>query len=206
MQLSLQNIGKKYNQDWIFRKISMEFKHGEAYAILGSNGSGKSTLMQVISGKIIPSAGDIQYVHHGKVIPVEDIFRYLTFSTPYQELIEEYTVPEMLSFHCQLKPLFHDIDGKEFLEVLAFPRIKNKQIRYFSSGMKQRVKLALAILSDVPMLLLDEPCANLDQQGMRWYNDLIVNYRHDRLIFVCSNHQAEETAFCSEQLSVNDYK
>lgn len=206
MQISLNDIGKRYNRDWIFRKITMEFIAGEAYAILGTNGSGKSTLLQILSGKIIPTEGDVHYKMNGKDLSVEEVFRYLAFATPYQELIEEYTVSEMLHLHQQLKPLYNGIREKEFLEVLEFKRIKDKQIRYFSSGMKQRVKLALAILSDVPLVLLDEPCSNLDQQGVAWYHELIERYRGDRLFFVCSNHQEEETAFCTGAISVNDYK
>jgi ABC-type multidrug transport system ATPase subunit len=206
MQISLQQIGKKYNQDWIFRNIDYDFHSGESYAILGSNGSGKSTLLQIIAGKIVPTTGTITYGLRGHAIAVEDIFRYLGLSTPYQELIEEYTLAEMLKFHHRLKPLYQGIGELEFLDILAFPGIKNKQIRYFSSGMKQRLKLALAILSDVRLLLLDEPCANLDKQGIRWYNELIAGYGKERLILVCSNHQEEETGFCTKHLRIDDFR
>jgi len=206
MEIRLNNVGKRYNRDWIFRKIDTVFTAGQAYAILGSNGSGKSTLLQIISGRIIPSEGQLTYTLDGKPIAVEDVFRYLAFATPYQELIEEYTVAEMLHLHHQLKPLLPGIGVAEFLEILAFPRIKNKQIRYFSSGMKQRLKLALAILSDVPLVLLDEPCANLDQQGIAWYHELVARFRADRLFLVCSNHQEAETGFCSGAVTVTDFK
>ncbi|MEI6576170.1 MAG: ATP-binding cassette domain-containing protein [Bacteroidota bacterium] len=206
MQITLSNIGKKYNQDWIFRNINAGFTAGEAYAILGSNGSGKSTLLQIISGRVTQSSGLRAYSIAGVEVSEEDVFRHLTFATPYQELIEEYTVQEMLKLHQKLKPLFSGIGEKEFLDLLAFQRIKDKPIRYFSSGMKQRVKLAFAILSDVPLVLLDEPCSNLDQQGIAWYHALVEKYHENRLFIVCSNHVQEEIAFCTLKLNVNDYK
>ena len=206
MDISLGDIGKKYNQDWIFRGVNYTFHSGEAYAILGSNGSGKSTLLQIISGKVMPSKGSLEYHHNGKNIEVEKIFRYISLSTPYLELIEEYTLEEMYSLHASLKPMIAGTGFREFMEILAFKRVSGKAIRYFSSGMKQRVKLALALLTDAPVLLLDEPCANLDQQGMDWYNELIRQYAGNRLVIVCSNHQQEEIAFCRHRLNVNDYK
>jgi ABC-type multidrug transport system ATPase subunit len=206
MDISLRDIGKKYNQDWIFRGVNCDFHTGEAYAILGANGSGKSTLLQIISGKVMPSKGSLEYLHNGKNIDVEKIFRYIALSTPYLELIEEYTLEEMFSLHAHLKPMIAGAGLTEFLNTLDFKRVSGKAIRYFSSGMKQRVKLALALLTDTPILLLDEPCANLDQQGMDWYNALMSQYAVNRLVIVCSNHQQEEIAFCQHRLNVNDYK
>lgn len=206
MQIILNNIGKKFNRDWIFRGINITFNPSTASSILGTNGSGKSTLLQVISGKLTPTEGSIQYVHQDKEIDVEKLYRHISMASPYLELIEEYNLHEHFAFHSGLKPLLPGVNEKLFIEMLNFPRVQGKAIRYFSSGMKQRVKLALAFLSDSDLLLLDEPCANLDRQGMEWYAGLYEKYAGNRLVLVCSNHQNEEISFCTSALNVNDYK
>lgn len=206
MEIILDNIGKKFNRDWIFRGIHAEFRSGTATAILGTNGSGKSTLLQVISGKLSPTEGSLNYLNNGQKIEIESLYRHISMASPYLELIEEYTLDEHYQFHAGLKPLLSGVTVKLFLEILGFQRVQGKAIRYFSSGMKQRVKLALAFLSDSDLLLLDEPCANLDAQGMEWYAGLYEKYAGNRLVLVCSNHQSEEISFCSSTLNVNDYK
>ncbi|MHC1706985.1 MAG: ATP-binding cassette domain-containing protein [Bacteroidales bacterium] len=206
MKIELKNIGKKYNREWIFRGVDYIFESPGAYAILGNNGSGKSTLLQLISSRIVPADGTITYSINGNSIAVEQVYRHFSMAAPYQELLEEFTLPEMLEFHVSLKPLFKDISTKDFIQRIGYPRLEHKELRYYSSGMKQRLKLALAILSDVPVVLLDEPCSNLDRQGMTWYNDLVKECSENRLFIVCSNHQPEEISFCTSQLVVNDYK
>ncbi len=206
MKITLSDIGKKYNQEWIFRGIHFSFKAPGAYAVLGNNGSGKSTLLQVISGRVVPAAGSVHYTLNNKQLKVEEMFRHYAIAAPYQELIEEFTLPEMLEFHQVLKPFYPGIRVVDIIKKIGFPNLEHKQMRYYSSGMKQRVKLALAILSDVPLVLLDEPCSNLDKQGMEWYNQMVAEYSQGRLFIVCSNHQPEEIGFCGERLNVNEYK
>ena len=195
MKIELKNIGKKYNREWIFRGIDFTFESPGAYAILGNNGSGKSTLLQLISSRIIPASGKVLYSQHNQDIEDEQMYRYFSLAAPYQELLEEFTLPEMLDFHAKLKPLFSGISPANFIQRIGYPHLEHKQIRYYSSGMKQRVKLALAILSDVPLVLLDEPCSNLDRQGMHWYAGLVEEYSLNRLFIVSSNHQKEEISF-----------
>jgi len=206
MEITLENIGKKFNRDWIFRGIDAAFKPATATAILGANGSGKSTLLQVISGKLSPSEGRLNYIHNGQTVEIEKLYRHISMASPYLELIEEYNLHEHYQFHAGMKPVLAGVTEELFLELLGFQRVQGKAIRYFSSGMKQRVKLALAFLSQSDLLLLDEPCSNLDAQGMEWYAGLYEKYAGNRLVLVCSNNQEEEIAFCTATLNVNDYK
>lgn len=206
MNISLSAIGKRFNREWIFRKLDYEFESGLKYAILGNNGSGKSTLLQIISGSLMQSEGDIHYRHDNKVIPSDLIFRKLTIASPYLELLEEFTLSEVIDFHYKFKNYLSGFSKESIIEILDFEKVVNRKIKNFSSGMKQRVKLAFAILSDVPMVLLDEPCSNLDYQGMQWYQTLIENYTQNRLVLICSNHQSEEIDFCDYRLNILDYK
>jgi len=206
MRISLNKISRKYNYEWIFRDIDHEFVTGTQYAILGSNGSGKSTLLQIISGHLHPSSGTISYRKGENIIPVEEFFRYVTFSGPYLELIEEFTLEEMISFHSHFRKFRGNLDINGVIESTMLTRNRNKPIKYFSSGMKQRVRLALALLTDSDVVLLDEPAANLDRKGIEWYRSLIANHSNDRIIIVCSNSQKDEYEFCSQSIVIDDYK
>jgi len=201
----LNNIGRRFNRDWIFRGVNHTFTIGNSYAILGPNGSGKSTLLQVLNGSLSPSEGKISYTFEGREAPVETIFQQLSLAAPYLELIEEFTLSEMIRFHFKFKTCKPGMDTDAIVELLGMPAHRNKLIKYFSSGMKQRLKLALAFCSDTPILMLDEPTSNLDTQGVDWYLSLVEQYAKNRLTIICSN-QEHEYSFCVERLKISDYK
>ena len=205
MQIILEQIGRRFNREWIFKNINYSFKSGESYAILGINGSGKSTLLQVISSSLTPSTGTLKYIVEEKEIDVENVYQHLSIAAPYLELIEEFTLLEVLDFHFSFKERLNNLNNQALIDLLNMDSSKNKQLKYFSSGMKQRVKLILAFCSDTLILLLDEPTSNLDEQGIAWYLDLVNQFSKDRILIVCSN-QAHEYAFCNHQLSILDYK
>ncbi|RFZ82829.1 ATP-binding cassette domain-containing protein [Mucilaginibacter terrenus] len=205
MQITLQNIGRRFNREWIFRGIDYSFGDNSSYAILGSNGSGKSTLLQVLNGSLAPSTGKLTYTRIGEEIEPEKIFNYLSLAAPYLELIEEFTLNEVVDFHFKFKALRSGLDKAAVLDILGLAGSRNKAIRYFSSGMKQRLKLVLAFCADTPMLMLDEPTSNLDTQGIDWYLSLIQQYSVGRLTIICSN-QEHEYRFCKHQMSIADYK
>ena len=205
MEILLNDIGRRFNRDWIFRNLSYSFKKGSSYAILGRNGSGKSTLLQIIAGSLSQSEGSIEILVDGKSIESEELYQSLTIAAPYLELIEEFTLSEMIDFHFGFKKYIPGLDKEKLLELLDLKASKNKAIKYFSSGMKQRTKLALAICSDTDLLLLDEPASNLDTQAITWFQDLIKDYTENRIVIVCSN-QEHEYFFCQNQLQMADYK
>ncbi len=209
MTISLTNTGKRYNREWIFRRFSYQFEQGKKYAITGPNGSGKSTLLQVIAGATLHNEGTIEYRQPESGTPgtLADTqhYKYLSIAAPYLELIEEMTAREMLSFHAGFKPFLPDADISSILETVGLKAATNKQIRYYSSGMKQRLKLAQAFFSDTPALLLDEPTTNLDADGIALYLTLISRYTKDRLVIVSSNVK-QEYDFCEEVIAISSYK
>lgn len=206
LTISLADAGKKYNHNWIFSGLTTELNSGTATAILGSNGSGKSTLLQVISSAIMPSLGEVTYRMKGNDIRPDHAFRLMAIAAPYIELIEDFTLTEMVCFHRRLKPLLRNMATPEFLRICELTENADKTLRHFSSGMKQRVKLALAILSDTPALLLDEPVTNLDKAGIQWYRDLIERNSDNRLVLISSNSVMDEFDFCTAQIKMEDYK
>lgn len=205
MEIQLDNTGKRFRLDWIFKGMQYTFEAGRRYAILGPNGSGKSTLLKVLSSHLSPSKGKVHFRAGGRELEPETLYRQISYAAPYIELIEEFTLEEAVRFHAGLKPLLPGITPDRIYELLALPRARNKEIRFFSSGMKQRVKLALAVCSDTPVLLLDEPATNLDVQGVEWYKNLISTFAAERLVVIASNdpHDAE---FCPSHLNILDYK
>lgn len=205
MKIILENIGRRFNQEWIFKNINYTFESGQSYAVLGANGSGKSTLLQILAGSLSASEGKITYQDAGSAIDSEQIYNQLSLAAPYLELIEDFTLNEMIQFHFQFKKFLPGTDAEKLIEILGLQTSVNKAIRYFSSGMKQRTKLALAVFSDTPILFLDEPTANLDQQGVEWYQQLIKKYTANRLLIICSN-QEQEYFFCQNQLLLSNYK
>lgn len=215
MQIKLTNIGKRYNYEWIFRNVNYEFTSDNNYVILGANGSGKSTLLQVIAGNLIASEGALEYRSQkledssgiqDLIIPEDEIFKHLSFASPYLELFDEFTLIESIEFQAQFKPFFKGLTTKQIIELIQLEKSQDKQLKYYSSGMKQRARLALAILCDTPLLFLDEPASNLDKKSIDWYQNIVAQYSNNRLIIVCSNEQEYEYPFCNKHIHIEEYK
>lgn len=204
MRIKLDNVGRRFNKEWIFRNLTFEFSTGNSYAILGPNGSGKSTLLSVLTGSLTPSEGNITF-DNAKEFPVEEIYKSISLAAPYLELVETFTLKEIISFHFKFKNFASGLDAQKLISILGLEKSANKEIKYFSSGMKQRTKLALACCSDSPILFLDEPTSNLDVQGINWYRELIEKFTKNRLTIIGSN-QIQEYEFCNETIQISDYK
>ena len=211
MMISLSDAGKRYNRDWIFRHLSYTFDTGKSYAITGPNGSGKSTLLQAIGGALHLNEGNIQFAVGSSQSTVrnsiasENFYSFISICAPYLEVVEEMTVKEFLEFHSQFKSFISTVSVDDMIRIVGLEKAVNKQIRFYSSGMKQRVKLAQCIFSDVPVILLDEPCTNLDAEGIVLYQKLINDYCNDRLVVVSSNDEME-FGFCKEKINMSDFK
>nr|WP_262905246.1 ABC transporter ATP-binding protein [Hymenobacter nitidus] len=197
-------MGKRFSREWIFRGLNHVFQPGTATAVLGPNGSGKSTLLNTLSGQILPTEGTLAYSFRSQPVPVEDVPRRLAYCAPYLELIEELTLTELLHFHTRFKPLRPGMTPPRLIELMYLEKSRHKMVRDFSSGMKQRLKLALALYADSPLLLLDEPTTNLDRTGVAWYLEHVAATVAGRLVIVSSN-VPEEYSFCQQQLNVTDF-
>ena len=205
MRIKLNKLGKRFNKDWVFRNLDFQFDRGKKYAVTGPNGSGKSTLLQIVSGSAIYNEGDIQYYEMDKIISSEKIFEKISFAAPYIDLIEEMTLTEFFSFHHNMKGWMPEMNSEKIISLCGLERSAHKQIRYYSSGMKQRVKLAQAVFSDVPIVLLDEPLTNLDEDGIILYHSFIENYCRERMVIISSNDR-KEYSFCDDIIDIRKYK
>ncbi len=205
MEIKLSGVGKRYNREWIFRNVDFTFISGNKYAVTGSNGSGKSTLLQVIAGSMMNNEGVIEYfnLESKKNIPSDEFYNNIAVVAPYLELIEEMTAIEMIQFHRTFKQFLNS--DEEILKTISLYEARNKQIRYYSSGMKQRLKLGLSFFCNTKILLLDEPCTNLDVSGIELYLSLIQHHTNHKLVIVCSNDKTEYD-FCKEVIAIDKYK
>ena len=205
MTISLSDAGKRFNRDWIFRHFNYRFESGQSYAITGPNGSGKSTLLQALSGGMYINEGKIEYQISNKERKNEEVYRDVSICAPYLEVVEEMTLKEFLTFHHGFKPFLAGVTVDSIIAEIGLEKAVNKQIRFYSSGMKQRVKLAQCIFSDTAIVLLDEPCTNLDAAGIELYHSLIADYCKDRLVVVSSNDEVEYK-FCNQKIDISNYK
>jgi len=194
VRIFLDGVGVRYGRYPVFSPLTHTFSAGESSAVLGANGSGKSTLLRVLAGMRAPSAGAVRWEDGGgKPVQSEAIFRHVAYCAPGMELVEEMTLREAVRFQQGFKPFMRSITGEDVIQRTGLPAAAvDKQLVQYSSGMKQRVKLALAIFSAAPILLLDEPSTNLDDAGVAQYDAWMREAATpDRLIIVASNDPRE---------------
>ncbi|MES2559433.1 MAG: ATP-binding cassette domain-containing protein [Bacteroidota bacterium] len=203
--IELKSIGKKFNRNWLFKEVNLHFAANKSYALTGFNGSGKSTLLQLIYGYQVPSAGSVEYTEVGETIAPEAVYKHISFVAPYVELPEELSLLEVLQFHFSFKVKSSAVSNGEMIAAAGLQGSEHKQIRYFSSGMKQRLKLMLAFYTQCDVLLLDEPCSNLDEGGIDWYRKMMLEQKGKRTILIASNQQSEYD-FCDTVYAVTDFK
>lgn len=206
ISISLNGAGKKFISQWIFKNIHFEIHPGERLSITGFNGSGKSTLLQAISGFQTITEGSITYQLDKGIIPEDKWYQHLSYAAPYIEMPDEYTFEELIRFQSTFKPFQNSLTVQSLLKASELKEIDKKALKHFSSGMKQRVRLTLAICAATPLLLLDEPLSNLDERGAIWYHSMIEQFGKGKTILVCSNNVRDEISFCERQLNIQDYK
>jgi len=206
MEIRLQNISKHFGREVVFQNVDLTLASGSRTAILGANGSGKSTLLQVIAGAVIPTHGTIEHRLGAKLVPQEEVYRQVAIASPYLGLYEDLSLRQTIDFHARFKPLRSGLGMKEVARIVYLENALEKPVLHFSSGMKQRLKLALAILSDTPLLLLDEPASNLDADAVAWYRALLSEHLAERTLLVASNRQAVEHDLCTRAIEIGEYK
>ena len=199
VRIELQNIGKKFGGKFIFRQLNRTFQSGEHVGIVGQNGSGKSTLVQIISGYLSASEGMVIY----EGIPSDQIWKQVSICSPAMGLYEDFTLLEHLQFTHGLKPFESTYSVNEIPEILQLEKHGDKALKYFSSGMKQRVKLGTALLSDVSCVFLDEPCAHLDKDAEKWFSEFVLSSKKNKTLIVASNASESELKGCSDVWKLN---
>lgn len=203
MRIITQSLGKQFGREWIFKNLDITFQTNQSYAVVGNNGSGKSTLLKILAGAMPATLGEISYEEDEKNIHTDNWFKHLAIAAPYLELVEEFSLQETIDFYIRFKKIY--VRKEELIEKLGFSKNVNKPIRFFSSGMKQKLKLGLAMYADVKVLFLDEPTSNLDEKNTAWYLENIQEVLKDKITIICSN-QPNEYHFCNQVINLTSFK
>lgn len=206
MQVALTAIAKSFGNESVFRDVSLALAPGSRTAVLGPNGSGKSTLLQTIAGALVPTAGTIIHRLGEQVIPADEVYRHVSIAAPYLGLYEDLSLRQAIGFHARFKPLRAGTTPEDIARIAYLETALDKPVQHFSSGMKQRLKLALAILSEAPLLLLDEPASNLDAEAVAWFRKLLRDHIEGRTLVVASNRQAVEHDLCTRAIEMTSFK
>lgn len=210
VNLISKDLEKSFLNKVIFRNVNLDLKTGNSIAITGRNGSGKSTLLKVLANLIKPNKGKVTVTDEGKEIITDKVYTYFGMIAPYINLYDELTAYENLEFFydlkCRDKSGFNKNDRlKEIFNEINLYSRRNDEVKNFSSGMKQRVKLAFAIINNPRILLMDEPRTNLDVEGI----DLVYKIAHKQKengILIVATNEPEDTNLCDEIISIEDYK
>lgn len=200
MEILAKNVSKKFRQEFVIRNFNYHFQLGHSYAITGPNGSGKSTLLQLVAQFTLPNSGKIEMTG----IDPELVYKQITYAAPYVELIEEYTLSEHLELLKKNQYLPSHITIESLEEFIELSPNRFKLIKNYSSGMRQKIKLGFALLSERAILLLDEPTTNFDEQAKEWFFNRLNNQRN-KLIIIASN-ELREIEFCSEKIAILNFK
>jgi ABC-type multidrug transport system ATPase subunit len=206
MRIALENVAKQFAREKVFHQVAHVFAPGSRTALLGPNGSGKSTLLQVVAGALVPTAGRVVHTLHGREVDGERVYRLVSIAAPYLELYDDLSLGEAVRTHGRFKPFRPGIQEEDVAAIAYLDAHWHKPVTHFSSGMRQRLKLALAILSDTPLLLLDEPASNLDAEGVAWFRNLLLKELGQRTLLVASNRQEEETFACTDSVEIARWK
>ena len=190
--LKVSNLCKQYTETYLFQDISFELHPGEVMAISGWNGSGKSTLLRVIAGLVRPTTGRVEMFFKGESIAREARRRFVGMVAPAFSLYEELTALENLEFFSKVRGIAYDRNScLGIMRQIGLSENAGKLCRNYSSGMKQRLKLAQALLHKPPLLLLDEPGCNLDSKGMKVVENIISDQRRNGMTIIASNERRE---------------
>jgi ABC-type multidrug transport system ATPase subunit len=206
MQILLESVAKRFGTEYILKEVSISLEKDNCYIILGPNGSGKSTLMKILSGFLSPTKGDVFYkLEDGSAVHPAEIWKRISYAAPYVELIEEMRMSELIGFHQRTRGFLHGLDINSVIAMTELGHVSEREVRYFSSGMKQRLKIALALATQADIVLLDEPTTNLDQQATQWYLELARKFTVGRILVVASNDQTD-LALANHRIEISQYK
>ena len=206
MRIVVENLQKNFNNQLVFQNLSLEINANQKIAFVGPNGSGKSTALLCLAGFYQPSKGKVDFINNTSIIEEVQKFSYLSIASPYLELPENFSALEIFNFQSNLKPFRKDISQDFFFNIIKLTRSKNTPVKFFSSGMKQILKLGLAIFADTPILFLDEPCSNLDENNILIFNEIFKSYALNKTVLIGTNNHPSELALVQSSVDILKYK
>ena len=199
--LHIENLSKKFGSHWVLKSLNLKIQPFEKIAILGSNGSGKSTLLKIMAGFLYFDKGTLKWSKGETEITDHPDF---SFSSPYLDLFDHLKVEEHIEFHFKQKQAYNNLKPGEIIDLGNLGEYRNKFIRQLSSGIRQRFKNTLAILTAADVLFLDEPCTNLDEDNTKHYQKLVTEYTRDKMVIIASNYPPEYEFLCTKEYKIEN--
>lgn len=201
ISLEISNLRKEFDRRPIFRNIEFTLVNSDSIAITGKNGSGKSTLIKVLANVYTQTSGSISLSINDKKIERENYYKYIGFVSPYLNLYDEFTGYENLRIITQIRGMGIDGIGEVLKRVGLYER-RNDLVKIYSSGMKQRLKLAFSILHNPLILMLDEPTSNLDAEGVTVVDNMAEEYKKGKILIIATNDE-HERSLCQKEINLN---
>ena len=206
MIIELENISKRYTDQWILKNVNFRFSKNNIYGIRGPNGSGKSTLLKIISGYLSPTSGQVRYLNdEGSSITRVNIYKMCSMWSPHVALLSHLTIREMIEYHFTFKRIRNGIEISSLIDSIGFASIGQQRINSLSSGQAQRLGLALSLYADSSLLLLDEPSSYLDDSTELWLQNMIQDFSKNRIVIISSN-EARDMLHVKKFLDIQDYQ
>lgn len=197
--LKLNKVSRSFNKRKVIDSVSLKIEQGNFFAIIGSNGAGKSTLLRLILGDYEIHSGNIQYFNQSKEVKLKEFLKNISFSAPYFNLYEEFNLQELIKIYCEFREIKYNSEKfKKLLNDFSLSKHSTKQIKYYSSGMKQRAKLLLSFYSDSDILILDEPSTNLDTEGIDVLFAKLIEFKEKKKTVIIASNEPKELELCEE--------
>lgn len=205
--LTVEHIGHYFGRLVLFRDLSASLSGGETLAVTGANGAGKSTLLRILAGTLPPRSGTVTLTVDGTAVSDDERSLHAGLVAPAVGIYEELTARENLRFLARARRLA-DAEARmdTVLDRVGLAARADDRVATYSSGMQQRVKYAAALLADPPLLLLDEPAANLDVVGREMVNALVARQKQRGKVVVVATNRAEEADRHDRQLRIEDHR
>ena len=206
VRIEARGLRKRFGLHWIVKDFEHVFESGSRTAISGPNGSGKSTLVKLLCGQLVPSAGEVSFSESGTEIATGHVYRHVSLCGPYVELIEELTGEEHLRLHRDLRGFRQNLSLDEVWSRVAWKkRVRKQTVASYSSGMKQRLKLLIALATEASAVFLDEPTSNLDVEGVEWYRRLVADWGGNGTLIIASNEE-RDFVDCDNQIDSDRWR
>ncbi len=198
------NLKKDFDRKNIFRNVSFTLRNKDSIAITGKNGSGKSTLVKILANIHSQSSGEIQIKINGGLIQRKDYYKYIGLVSPYLNLYDEFSGYENLHLVTKIRSLDESLIESVLKRVGLWER-RNDLVKIYSSGMKQRMKIAFSILHNPPILLFDEPTSNLDAEGIKLVDSIAEEYKEKSVLLIATNDEHEKS-LCNNEVNLDALK
>jgi heme exporter protein A len=202
ISLEITNIRKEFDLRPVLKNISFSLNKGDSLAITGRNGSGKSTLIKILSSILFQTSGKVDLSIDSKPVARENYYKYIGLVSPYLNLYDEFTGYENLKLVTGIRGLPESSMDEVLKRVGLFGR-RHDLLKIYSSGMKQRLKIAFSIIHSPKVLLLDEPTSNLDAEGIKLVEEIASEYKLQSILIIATNDQHERT-LCEKELNLDN--